>query len=149
MAAGARAEGPAGEGRCGGRGEDATIRELLDVAQRVLAELDVEVVLDRVLDAARSLTGARYAALGVLDAARTGLERFVTAGLDRGAEQAIGAPPKGYGVLGELIRDPRPLRLANVGEHPRSYGFPIAHPSMRTFLGVPFRSRGSRSATCT
>ena len=142
MAAGARAEGPAGEGRRGGRGEDATIRELLDVAQRVLAELDVEVVLDRVLDAARSLTGARYAALGVLDAARTGLERFVTSGLDHGAEQAIGAPPQGYGVLGELIRDPRPLRLANVGEHPRSYGFPVAHPSMRTFLGVPVSIAG-------
>ena len=100
MAAGARAEGPAGEGRRGGRGEDATIRELLHVAQRVLAEVDVEVVLDRVLDAARSLTGGRYAALGVLDAERTGLERFVTSGLDRKAEQAIGAPPQGYGVLG-------------------------------------------------
>jgi signal transduction histidine kinase len=118
------------------------IRELLDVAQRVLAELDVEVVLDRVLTAARGLTGARYAALGVLDVTRTGLERFVTSGLDPGAEQAIGAPPKGHGVLGELMRDPRPIRVANVGAHPRSFGFPVGHPAMRTFLGVPVSVAG-------
>jgi len=138
----ARAEEPGGEGRCELRPEDATIRELLDVAQRVLAELDVEVVLNRVLTAARDLTGARYAALGILDPARAGLERFVTVGLDPGAEQAIVAPPKGHGVLGELIRDPRPLRLADVGAHPRSYGFPVGHPPMRTFLGVPVSIAG-------
>jgi signal transduction histidine kinase len=118
------------------------LRELLDVAQSVLAELDVEVVLDRVLAAARGLTGARYAALGVLDATRTCLERFVTSGLDHGAEQAIGAPPRGHGVLGELIRDPRPLRIADVGAHPRSFGFPVGHPTMRTFLGVPLSIAG-------
>jgi signal transduction histidine kinase len=103
----------------------------------VLAELDVEVVLDRVLTAARGLTGASYAALGILDATRAGLERFVTSGIDPVAEEAIGAPPRGHGVLGELIRDPRPLRLADVGAHPRSFGFPVGHPPMRTFLGVP------------
>jgi signal transduction histidine kinase len=103
----------------------------------VLAELDLDVVLDRVLDAARELTGARYAALGVLNAARTGLDRFVTAGLDEEAAGAIAAPPRGHGLLGEVIRNPVPVRLADVGEHPLSYGFPAGHPPMRTFLGVP------------
>jgi signal transduction histidine kinase len=99
--------------------------------------LDVDVVLERVLWAARELTGARYAALGVLDRSRGELERFNTAGLDGPTRRHIGALPRGRGVLGELIADPRPLRLADVGAHPRSYGFPSGHPPMKTFLGVP------------
>ena len=99
--------------------------------------LDPEAVFERLLEVARELTGARYAAIGVLDERREGLERFLTAGIDEETHRAIGDLPRGRGVLGVLISDPRPLRLADVGMHPQSYGFPIAHPSMKTFLGVP------------
>ncbi len=110
---------------------------LLDVASDVLGELDLEVVIDRVLESARELTGARYAAVGVLDSSRTELERFITVGIDDGVRARIGLLPRGHGVLGELIRDPAPLRVSEVGEHPRSYGFPLGHPPMHSFLGVP------------
>jgi len=111
---------------------------VLDVAFAALSGLDVDVVLERVLEAARQLTGARYAALGVLDRSRHELERFTTAGLDESStRRQIGALPRGRGVLGELIADPRPLRLADVGAHPHFYGFPSGHPAMKTFLGVP------------
>lgn len=120
----------------------AEIRAVLDVAEGVLAELDVEVVLNRVLDAARTLTLARYAAVGVLDQSRSELERFVTAGIDEATQAEIGALPRGRGVLGELIVNPSPLRLHDVGSHPRSYGFPQGHPPMKTFLGVPLLTAG-------
>ena len=110
---------------------------VLDVACGLLSELDVDVVLERVLEAARELTGARYAALGVLDRSRNELERFITSGLDEPARRQIGPLPRGRGVLGELILCPRPLRLADVGAHPHSYGFPAGHPPMKTFLGTP------------
>ena len=110
---------------------------MLDVARSVLAELDLEVVLARVLESARELTGARYAALGVLGEAGDELDRFLTLGMDEATREGIGDLPRGRGVLGELIRSPEPLRLAQVGRHPRSYGFPAAHPPMDTFLGVP------------
>lgn len=112
-------------------------RSLLDLADSVLGELDLAAVIDRVLESARELTGARYAAIGVLDASRTELERFITVGIDEDAHARIGALPRGRGVLGELIRNPVALRLAEVGEHSRSYGFPVGHPQMRSFLGVP------------
>ena len=76
----------------------------------VLSDLDVDVVLERVLEAARALTGARYAALGILDRSRSELDRFITAGLDEETRRHIGALPRGRGVLGELIADRRPLR---------------------------------------
>jgi signal transduction histidine kinase len=110
---------------------------LLRLARSVLGDLDVDTVLERVLESARELTGARYAALGVLDPSRAALERFITLGIDERDREAIGPLPTGRGVLGELIRDPVPLRLDDVGSHPRSYGFPIGHPPMRSFLGVP------------
>jgi len=112
-------------------------RAILSIARGVLAELDLEVVLERVLDAARELTGARYAALGVLDDSRTRLARFLTLGIDEPTRAAIGPLPTGRGVLGELIADAVPLRIADVGSHPHSYGFPPGHPAMRSFLGVP------------
>ena len=111
--------------------------DVLDVARGVLGELDVERVLERVLESARELTGARYAAIGVLDESRTVLARFVTTGVDESTRREIGPPPTGRGVLGELIRNPAPLRVASVGDHPRSYGFPAGHPPMESFLGVP------------
>ena len=121
---------------------DEQAQGLLDVAAGVLGELDLEVVIDRLLESARELTGAQYAALGVLDASRTELERFIAVGIDETVRREIGALPHGKGVLGELIRDPVPLRLSDVGEHPRSYGFPLGHPPMRSFLGVPDPGRG-------
>jgi signal transduction histidine kinase len=91
---------------------------------------------------AQELTGARYAAIGVLDDRRERLEQFLTKGIDEETHRAIGDLPHGRGVLGVLIHDPRPLRLADVGAHPESYGFPLAHPPMHTFLGVPIVVHG-------
>ena len=122
--------------------DDARLHRLLEVGRSLVSELDLDEVLRRVLDVARELTGARYAALGVLDDARTGLERFLTSGLDDAAVRRIGDPPHGHGVLGELIRTPAPLRLDEVSAHPRSYGYPPNHPPMSTFLGVPIVVRG-------
>ena len=116
---------------------DEQTRSLLEVAGNVLGDLDLEVVIDRVLESASELTGARYAALGVLDASRMELERFITLGVGEAARAEIGVLPRGRGVLGELILNPVPLRLSEVGEHPHSYGFPLGHPPMHSFLGVP------------
>lgn len=118
------------------------LRRLLDMGRTLVGEHDPEAVLHRILEEARSLTGARFAALGVLDETRSELERFLTVGIDAATHQAIGDLPRGRGVLGVLITDPRPLRLADVGEHPYSYGFPAGHPAMHTFLGVPIIIRG-------
>ncbi|MDE3129820.1 MAG: GAF domain-containing sensor histidine kinase [Acidobacteriota bacterium] len=120
----------------------AELRAVLDVAEGVLAELDVEVVLGRVLEAARELTAARYAAVGVLDETRSELERFLTSGIDAATRAGIGHLPRGRGVLGELIVHPVPLRLDDVSAHPASYGFPPGHPPMKTFLGVPLQASG-------
>lgn len=103
----------------------------------MLSELDLDAVLDRVLDAAQELTEARYAALGVLDESTSELSRFITRGIDGDTHTAIGTLPRGRGVLGVLIEEPAPLRLSDVDEHPRSYGFPPEHPPMKSFLGVP------------
>ena len=118
------------------------LRRLVRVGAGLVAELDLDAVLRSLLETARDLTGARYAAVGVLDDERVRLERFLTVGIDEEAHRAIGDLPHGRGVLGVLIRDPRPLRLADVGAHPASYGFPLGHPPMTTFLGVPIVIRG-------
>jgi signal transduction histidine kinase len=102
-----------------------------------MAEHDVEAMLARLLEMAQELTGARYAALGILDADKRELERFLTRGVDDATERAIGTFPRGRGILGLLIEDPTPLRLRRIGDHPRSYGFPAGHPEMNGFLGVP------------
>ncbi len=104
--------------------------------------MDPEAVLARILEEACSITDAQYAAVGVLDEDRAELERFLTRGIDPETHQAIGDLPRGRGVLGVLIDEPRPLRLTDVGEHPQSYGFPAAHPPMHSFLGVPIMIRG-------
>src|SRR5215218_8006136 len=117
--------------------EEARLRRLLDVGRSLIAELDPDVLLDRLLEVAQDMTGARYAAIGVLDERRELLEQFLTKGIDEETHRAIGDLPHGRGVLGVLIHDPKPLRLPDVGAHPESYGFPLAHPPMHTFLGVP------------
>jgi GAF domain-containing protein len=114
-----------------------TLRRLLDVRRTLASESDYERLLERVLEEGRAITGARYAALGVLDEDRVELERFLTSGVDGGTREAIGNLPRGRGVLGVLLSNPRPLRLVDVAEHPDSYGFPSGHPPMRSFLGVP------------
>jgi signal transduction histidine kinase len=118
------------------------LRSLIDVGSLIVSELDLDSVLGIVLDAARELTGARYAALGVLDEQRTELERFLTRGVDEAVERAIGERPRGRGVLGVLTREPTPLRLSRAGDHHASYGFPAGHPPMDSFLGVPVLIRG-------
>jgi signal transduction histidine kinase len=122
--------------------DEERLRRLIDVGRGLLSQLDHEAVLDQVLETARELTGARYAALGVLDRDRRELERFITRGIDAETHREIGDLPRGRGILGVLIDDPRPLRIPSVGEHPMSYGFPPGHPPMDSFLGVPVLVRG-------
>lgn len=122
--------------------EDLWLHRLLEVGRSLVTELDLEVILDRVLETAREITGARYAAVGVLNERRTELGRFLTSGFDEETHRAVGELPRGRGVLGVLIEHPEPLRLGDVGSHPRSYGFPVGHPVMRSFLGVPVAVRG-------
>lgn len=121
---------------------EAQLRRLIEAGQSIVAQLDVDGVLEELLDIARELTGARYAAIGVLAATRRELERFITKGVDPETHAAIGDLPLGRGILGALISDPRPLRLNRVSEDPRSYGVPDGHPPMQTFLGVPILVRG-------
>jgi signal transduction histidine kinase len=122
---------------------DRATQAILDVARGVLADLDPDTVLERVLASAQELTEARYAALGVLNESKTELARFLTLGIDDAERAAIGVLPRGRGVLGALIRDPAPLRVSDVSQHPRSYGFPPGHPPMGSFLGVPILIGGA------
>ena len=122
--------------------DEERFRRLIDIGSSLLSELDLEEVLKSVVEAARELTGARYAALGVLDRERRELERFINVGIDEETRRDIGNLPRGRGVLGELIREPAPLRLRDVDTHPHAYGFPPGHPPMHSFLGVPIAVRG-------
>jgi signal transduction histidine kinase len=122
--------------------EDLWLRRLLDVGRELVTQLDLSVVLDRVLETAREITGARYAAIGIMNEPRTELAQFLTLGVDEKVKLAIGDLPRGHGVLGELIEHPSALRLSDVGLHPSSYGFPAGHPVMRSFLGTPIMIRG-------
>ena len=106
------------------------------------ADVELPLLLRHLVEEGCSLVDARYGALGVLNEARTGLEQFLTVGLGEEEEKRIGLRPTGRGVLGLLITDPEPLRLDDLGAHPDSYGFPEHHPPMKSFLGVPVRSRG-------
>jgi signal transduction histidine kinase len=118
------------------------LRVLVETGIAINSELSLEGVLERIVEAAALVTDAHYAALGVIDPAGTGLERFVTFGMTEDVETQIGDPPHGRGILGVLIRDARNLRLHNLSEHPDSVGFPADHPPMHTFLGVPILLRG-------
>ena len=117
------------------------IQALLDAVVSIESELDLAAVLRRIVEAARTLTGAKYAALGVIDPSGTGLSEFVHVGMDDATAKGIGQLPLGEGILGLLIVDPAPLRLANLSTHPDAGGFPPGHPPMRSFLGVPLRVR--------
>jgi signal transduction histidine kinase len=116
------------------------VRQLLEAVVGIGSGLDLEQALTRIVRAAATLVDARYGALGVLG--RGGrLARFIPVGLDEEQIAAIGPYPEGHGLLGELIRHPRPLRIDDLSHDARSYGFPEHHPPMRSFLGVPVRIR--------
>ena len=119
------------------------LRALLDAGIALNSGLELNAVLQGLVGAAAHLTGARYAALGLVAARGRGLEHFIHTGVDEATAAAIGAPPTGSGVLGALLEDPRPLRLADVRAHPKSAGFPPGHPPMTSFLGVPVLLRGT------
>jgi signal transduction histidine kinase len=118
------------------------LRALFAAGLAVTSELSLDALLHRLVEAAAELTGARYAALGVIDASGGELEQFVTHGIAADLRAEIGALPRGRGILGVLIREARPLRLHDLTDDPRSVGFPPGHPPMRSFLGVPVLLRG-------
>jgi signal transduction histidine kinase len=119
------------------------LQALLRSVVAIGAHLDLGGLLARVVETAAELAEARYAALGVLDpSGESRLSQFITVGIDQPAREQIGELPHGRGVLGLLIREPHAIRLANLADHPASYGFPPNHPPMRTFLGVPITVRG-------
>ena len=118
------------------------LRALVETGIAINSELSLDGVLERIIEAAARVTGAHYAALGVIDPSGSGLERFVTYGMTPQVESEIGDLPHGRGILGVLITDSRPLRLHDLTEDPRSVGFPPGHPPMHTFLGVPIVLRG-------
>ena len=116
-------------------------RELLDAVLTIGSDLDLPAILQRIVGSAVGGVDATYGALGVLDESGTRLAEFITVGIDDDGRRAIGHLPEGHGILGLLIADARPLRLADLTKHPDSYGFPPHHPPMRSFLGVPILVR--------
>jgi two-component system, NarL family, sensor histidine kinase DevS len=116
------------------------VRALLDAVVAVGSDLDLEVVLRRIVEAAVTLVDARYGAMGVIGEGSR-LVEFVPVGVDEEQIAKIHHWPEGRGLLGELIANPRPLRLPDMSAHPRSFGFPAGHPPMKTFLGAPVRIR--------
>lgn len=121
---------------------DERVGRLLEAILAVTSDHELETVLRQVVEAARALAGARYAALGVLADDGVGLSAFVHAGFDDATVARIGRLPEGRGILGVLIAHPEPLRLDDLKGHPASFGFPPGHPPMHAFLGTPIRVRG-------
>ncbi|MGY5884679.1 GAF domain-containing protein [Modestobacter lacusdianchii] len=119
----------------------ARMQDLLDAFLSVSAGLDLDATLRRIVGAATGLVDARYGALGVLRPGG-GLGDFITVGLPAGHPALDGPLPQGKGLLGQLITDPRPLRLGDLSRHPAAVGIPADHPPMHSFLGAPVRVRG-------
>ncbi|WP_432149400.1 sensor histidine kinase [Streptomyces sp. bgisy029] len=121
----------------------ARVPQLLEAMRSVGTGLELHSTLDRICTTAAELAHARYAAIGVVDETGEGLSDFVTHGVPDEVARAIGRRPDGHrGLLGALIHDPEPVRLADLAGDPRSAGFPPGHPRMRSFLGVPIRVQG-------
>jgi signal transduction histidine kinase len=114
---------------------------LLDAVMAVTADLELSEVLTRIVRSACELVDARYGAMGVVGPDREHLVEFVTRGLTEEEQDAIGDLPRGHGVLGLLIREPRVRRLSDLGSDPDSYGFPPNHPPMHSFIGAPVHIR--------
>ena len=117
-------------------------RRLIDAGMALASELSLEPVLQRIVELAVELTGARYGALGVLGPDGASITSFITVGITDDERAALGDPPTGHGLLGALIRDARPIRIPDIAADPRSVGFPPHHPPMRSLLGVPIAGRG-------
>lgn len=118
------------------------VRSLVSTVQDLSAmdATDLDGLLGRIVEVAAQMTGARYGAMGVLaEGDPTQLSHFITHGLTDHERRMIGAPPRGAGVLGRLIREPVGIRLADLTQEPDAVGFPAGHPLMRTFLGMPIR----------
>ena len=118
-------------------------RALVEAGIALSSELSLDAVLQKLVETAAALTGAQYAALGVLAPGGQHLERFLVSGIDAETRRTIGDPPAGRGILGVLIREARPLRMRDLAQDPRAVGFPPGHPSMHSFLGVPVTLRGT------
>ena len=117
------------------------LERLMMATSALITEVSLEGVLARVVHVAAEVIGAQYAAIGVLGPDGRLLESFTTHGISPEQRALIGAPPKGHGILGLVIRDPKPVRLPDLTKHPDSYGFPPHHPPMNSFLGVPIVGR--------
>jgi signal transduction histidine kinase len=115
---------------------------LVEAGMALASALDLEHVLRVVVDSARELLDAKYAALGVLNAEGNGLADFIFAGMSPEQQARMPHKPRGRGILGLLISDARTIRLKDLNEHPQAVGFPIGHPGMKSFLGAPVSSRG-------
>lgn len=115
---------------------------LVEAGMALSSALSLDRVLQALSDVARDLVGARYAALGVINPTGTGLSDFITSGLTPEQRERMGRLPSGHGILGLLIREPKPIRLSDLREHPASAGIPAHHPAMRSFLGVPVTTKG-------
>ena len=122
--------------------ERVRLHRLIEAGIALSSELSLDALLQKLAETTAELTGARYAALGVIDQTGRELERFVTHGIGPETHAAIGDLPRGRGILGVLIRESRTLRLEDLSQDPRSVGFPPNHPPMKTFLGVPVMLRG-------
>ncbi|MGQ4434242.1 sensor histidine kinase [Streptomyces sp. SAS_260] len=119
------------------------VPQLLEAMRSVGSGLELHSTLERICEAAAALTDARYAGIGVIDEDGDALADFVFHGVGNATARRIGRLPDGHtGLLGALIREPGPVRLTDVTEDPRSWGFPDHHPRMRAFLGVPVRVQG-------
>jgi len=117
------------------------LEQLVGVGTLLTTELSLEGVLQRVVEVAAKLVGAKYAAIGVLGPDGRMLESFTTFGLSEAEREALGPPPRGHGILGLVIREAQVIRLPDLTKHPDSYGFPPGHPPMHSFLGVPIVGR--------
>jgi signal transduction histidine kinase len=126
----------------GGVAGPRSLRRLFRAVVAIGSDLDLTATLQRIVESATELADAHYGALGVLDPTQTYLAEFLTVGIDPAHRAEIGDLPKGQGLLGLLIREPRAIRLPDLREHPDSFGFPPNHPPMRSFLGVPVMVRG-------
>jgi signal transduction histidine kinase len=125
--------------------EGARVRQrferLLSAGVAIFSKRALDEVLQEVVDTARDVVGARYAALGVLAEDGSSLVQFVTSGISQAERDRIGDLPQGRGLLGLVIREARPIRSADITRHPQRYGFPAHHPVMKSFLGVPVMGR--------
>src|SRR5215211_473215 len=122
-------------------GADPRLERLIVATSALITELSLDGVLKRVVQVAAEVIGARYAAIGVLAPDGRVLESFTTHGISDEDRERIGPLPRGHGILGLVIREPRPIRLPDLTKHPDSYGFPPHHPPMHSFLGVPIVGR--------